>query len=498
MQRLLPLIAFLYCTTLMAQTPAPSYREPWRPQFHFSSAANWINDPNGLLYYHGEYHLFFQHNPFGNVWGHMSWGHAVSTDLVHWRHLPIALREENGVMAFSGTCIADTNNTSGLGKKGEGPLIAIFTGHTDTRQAQYLAYSNDRGRTWTKYAGNPILDLHKKDFRDPKVFWYAPKKYWVMVLMLPDQHKVQVYSSNNLKRWTHRSDFGPAGDTTGVWECPDLSPIPVAGDSTQKKWVLLTSQNASMQYFVGDFDGVAFTPQNPAGAILRPDYGPDYYAAISYNELPDTISPVSIGWVNNWNYANDIPTTPWKGAMSLPRNLSVKKTGDTWVLLQQPIAALQALRKAELPMPQNELLGGTKPLSIQSQQLEIDLCITPAASANVGVRLAAGNGHEVVIGYDAAKKLLYLDRGKTVRQSFSKAFEARKRFETPVQPDGSGIIRLHIFFDHSIVEVFAGSGEAVMTAQVFPDNTDNGVELFSNGGNSRVNALKIWELNPAW
>ena len=177
---------------LLAAAQTPTYKEPYRPQFHFSPATNWTNDPNGLVYYKGEYHLFYQHNPFGNTWGHMTWGHAVSKDLVHWTHLPIAIPEENGIMIFSGTCVADTGNTSGFGtKKGDEPMVAIYTGHTATNQSQCLAYSLDKGRTWTKYANNPILDLHKKDFRDPKVFWYAPKKYWVMALVLPDEHKVQ-------------------------------------------------------------------------------------------------------------------------------------------------------------------------------------------------------------------------------------------------------------------------------------------------------------------
>ena len=298
MKRLLPLLSLLYCLPAAAQTP--TYKEPWRPQFHFSPAINWTNDPNGLVYYRGEYHLFFQHNPFGNTWGHMSWGHAVSNDLVHWHQLPVAIPEENGIMIFSGTCFADTANTSGLGKRnGPGPLVAIYTGYTGPGQAQYLAYSFDQGRTWTKYTGNPILDLHKKDFRDPKVFWYAPKKQWVMVLMLPDKHVMQVYSSKNLTSWTHLSDFGPLGDTTGVWECPDLSQVPVEGYPARKKWVLLMSQNPhpAMQYFVGEFDGTRFINQNPVPPVRRPDYGQDYYAAIAYNQLPALPqAPASIGW----------------------------------------------------------------------------------------------------------------------------------------------------------------------------------------------------------
>lgn len=489
--------ALLFCLLAAAQTPTYTYKEPYRPQFHFSPAVNWTNDPNGLVYYKGEYHLFYQYNPFGNTWGHMTWAHAISKDLVHWQHLPIAIPEENGIMIFSGSCVADTANTSGFGTKAAPPMVAVYTGHTASNQSQCIAYSTDNGRTWTKYAGNPVLDLHKKDFRDPKVFWYTPKKYWVMALVLPGEHKVQFYSSPNLKSWTHRGDFGPAGDTSSIWECPDPSLAPVAGSAGVKKWVLLNSVQNSMQYFVGSFNGERFTSENATSVIQRPDYGPDYYAAVSYNNVPAGRGPVTIGWANNWNYAKDIPTDPWRSAMTLPRRLSVEKINNTWVLLQEPLPALQSLREKELASEQNELLGGIKSLSIQSQQLEADLEITPGASTVAGIRLATGNGHPVEIGYDAARKMLYLDRSKTANQSFNKAFAGNSRFETPLLPY-QGRIRLHVFFDNSIIEVFANKGEAVMTAQVFPGNTDNGIELFSNSGNSRINSLKIWSMASAW
>ena len=320
------LFAISAMSILQASAQNKLYTEQYRPQFHFSPATNWCNDPNGLVYNNGTYHLFYQHNPFGNRWGHMTWAHATSKDLIHWKHLPIAIPEENGIMIFSGTCVVDKNNTSGFGKDGKIPMVAVYTGHQENiNQSQCIAYSLDDGITWTKYANNPVLDLHKVDFRDPKIFWHEPKKYWLMSVMLPVEHVVQFYSSTNLKDWKHLSDFGPAGDTSGVWECPDLTAVPVEGMPGKKKWVLQMSMNATMQYFVGEFDGVKFINETPASKILRPDYGPDYYAAIAYNQLPASILPTAVGWVNNWNYANDIPTTPWKSAMSLPRNLSVKK-----------------------------------------------------------------------------------------------------------------------------------------------------------------------------
>src|SRR5688500_18501657 len=228
-----------------ASTPAPSagasYQELFRPQFHFSPAKNWMNDPNGLVYHKGEYHLFFQHNPFGDTWGHMSWGHAVSRDLVHWEELPVAIPEEGDEAIFSGSVVVDHRNTSGLGTRENPPMVAVYTSATPGDQAQSLAYSTDRGRTWRKYAGNPVLDDPDREFRDPNVFWYAPERKWVMVVVKALQHKVAIYESRDLKRWEHLSDFGPANAVGGAWECPDLFPLPVDGKRKRTKWVMLVS-----------------------------------------------------------------------------------------------------------------------------------------------------------------------------------------------------------------------------------------------------------------
>ena len=489
-------LCFAYSFAAIAQTNF-SYKEQYRPRFHFSPAINWCNDPNGLVYNNGTYHLFYQHNPFGNVWGHMTWAHAVSKDLVHWKHLPIAIPEENGIMIFSGTCVVDKNNTSGFGKNGKVPMVAVYTGHIENvNQSQHIAYSLDNGITWTKYNRNPVLDLDKKDFRDPKIFWYEPKNYWVMALMFPVEHFVQFYSSKNLKTWNHLSDFGPAGDTTGVWECPDLTQVPVKGMAGKKKWVLQTSQNASMQYFVGEFDGTTFTNENPVNKIVRPDYGPDYYAAIAYNQLPAAHLPTSIGWLNNWNYANDIPTTPWKGAMSLPRNMSVQKINNEWVLMQKPVAALQSLRTKAWEL-KNETINETKLLPVKSQQFEMEILIEPSTHSTSGVRIAKSGNSFFEIGYDAAKQLLYIDRSKSGARSFNKNFEKLSRFETTLALLNRQL-QLHIFFDHSIVEVFANNGKAVLTAQIFPDESDNGIELFSTGGKSKLVKSTIWKMKSIW
>ncbi|MET7489903.1 GH32 C-terminal domain-containing protein [Streptomyces sp. NPDC005538] len=286
-RRLLTALTVLAGLGLLAATPAAAdtlYQEQYRPQFHFTPAQNWMNDPNGLIWYKGRYHLFFQYNPSGNTWGNMSWGHAVSTDLVHWEQLPVAIPQDDDEMVFSGSVVLDENNTTGFGTTANPPLVAVYTSLVKSTgvQRQSLAYSTDGGTTWTKYSGNPVLDLNSVNFRDPKVFWYAPTKSWLMTVALSDQHKISFYSSPDLKNWTHLSDFGPAGATGGVWECPDLFPLPVDGDSSRTKWVLAVNLNpgaiaggSGAQYFVGDFDGTKFTADDsgiytpPSGTVTQ-------------------------------------------------------------------------------------------------------------------------------------------------------------------------------------------------------------------------------------
>lgn len=487
----------LLLVSLITKGQTKLYTEKYRPQFHFSPATNWCNDPNGLVYNNGTYHLFYQHNPFGNVWGHMTWAHAISKDLIHWKHQPIAIPEENGVMIFSGTCVVDKNNTSGFGKDGKIPMVAVYTGHIENvNQSQCIAYSLDDGITWTKYANNPVLDLHKKDFRDPKIFWHAQKKYWVMALMLPVEHMVQFYSSPNLKDWKHLSNFGPVGDTSGVWECPDLTPVPVEGMPGKKKWLLQTSQNASMQYFVGEFDGVSFKNENSTTEIFRPDYGPDYYAAIAYNQLPATVLPTAIGWVNNWNYANDIPTTPWKSAMSIPRTLSVKRMNNEWVLIQKPVVAIAGLRKNKITID-NAVVADKKILPIKSKQFEMECTIESGASSVSGIRLASGTNNYFELGYDATKQVFYIDRSNSGNIGFNENFKKFLHSEKAISLKNKKI-RVHIYFDNSIVEIFVNDGEAVFTAQIFPEENNTAIELFSTGGKSQFSGINFWEMKSAW
>ena len=490
----LPLLISLFVCPAQSKL----YKEQYRPQFHFTPEKNWINDPNGLVYYKGQYHLFYQYNPFGNVWGHMSWGHAISKDLIHWKHLPVAIPEENGIMIFSGTCVADIKNTSGFGRNGQVPLVAVYTGHIEgVNQSQHIAYSLDDGHTWTKYDKNPVLDLHKKDFRDPKIFWCALKNYWVMAVMLPVEHIVQFYSSKNLKDWNLLSEFGPAGDTSGVWECPDLTQVPIETMPGKKKWLLQMSMNGTMQYFVGEFDGVKFANESAADKIYRPDYGPDYYAAICYGQLPVNHKPISIGWINNWNYANDIPTTPWKGAMSIPRTLSVKKVNGEWLLVQKPIGVITAQR-SNPSSQKNIIVNNSKRLPLKSQQFEMKFTISATNSTYAGVRISVNDNTYFEIGYDGLNNRVYADRSKTPNRNFNKAFNEMITYAERILPEKKSTIQFHIFYDHSIVEIFVNDGDAVFTFQLFPLEKDNGVELFSKNDATNFHSVDLWQLKSIW
>ncbi len=471
------------------------FKETYRPQYHFSPAKNWTNDPNGLVYYGGVYHLFFQHNPFGNEWGHMSWGHATSKDLMHWKELPVAIAEENGVAIFSGSAVVDKNNSTGFSTQpDQQSLVAIYTAHTEKLQTQALAFSNDKGLTWKKYKGNPVLDLHKKDFRDPNVFWYEAGKKWVMAVSQPIEHQILFYSSNNLKEWKLLSNFGPAGDLSGVWECPDLMQVPIEGEPGKTKWVLFTSQNSTMQYFVGEFDGTKFIEDKPQTKIHKQDYGTDYYAAVTYHNSPDK-QPISIGWVNNWEYANTIPTKPWKSAMSLPRKLSVKKRGDDWVLIQHPLSTLEELRLKKEAISNNSV-SKEYDLFQKGNCFEMSFDMIPAKNAVGGIKIAVGNGHYFEIGYDAAREKLFIDRSNT-NHSFNSKYASINRKEADLKMY-TGMIRLHIYFDESIVEIYTADGTVVFTSQVFPDKSENGMQFYSNGSEIRYENVRYWKMKSTW
>jgi sucrose-6-phosphate hydrolase SacC (GH32 family) len=313
--------------------------EKYRPQFHFTPTRNWMNDPNGLLYYKGEYHLFYQHNPKENIWGNMSWGHAVSSDLYSWEELPVAIACTDEVGIFSGSAVIDYENTSGFGSKENPAMVAIYTEHKNDKssQTQCLAFSLDQGRTFTKYEGNPVLDLQTPDFRDPKVQWVDGQ--WLMTIALPDLHQISFYSSPNLKEWTHLSNFGPAAETGGCWECPDLFKL-------GNKWLLIVSLNpggyqigSGTQYFIGEWNGKEFIADDIETRWL--DYGRDNYAGVTFNDAPNG-KRIFLGWMSNWDYAGKVPTDPWRSAMTLPRELSLE--GDRLVQKVLPNKTLPTIK----------------------------------------------------------------------------------------------------------------------------------------------------------
>ncbi len=507
------LAGLLLGTSLLAQGTHSDalYDETYRPQYHFAPAKNWMNDPNGPIYYKGEYHLFYQYNPFGNVWGHMSWGHAVSRDLVHWEHLPVAIPEENGIMIFSGSTVVDWHNSSGFCKEANAAepscLVAIYTGHTETLQTQNLAYSNDRGRTWTKYAGNPVLDLHMQDFRDPKVFWYEPSHKWVMVAALPTLHKVRFFGSTDLKQWRALSDFGPAGGTAGVWECPDLFPLPVEGEPGQTRWVLSINLNpgglmggSADQYFVGQFDGTTFVDANLPEQTLWADYGKDFYASTSFSDIPATDGRrIWLGWLLNWEYATKVPTSRWRGVQSIPRVLSLKRFPEGIRMVQSPVKELESLRQNHVSLGEMDIVAANGALlakRVHGDALEIIAELDSGNSSEAGIRVRVGKDESTTIGVDWGKQEVFVDRTRSGDIAFDERFPGRHA--GPLLPAGDKRVKLHIFVDRSSVEVFVNDGSTVISDAIFPSRDSQGIELYSSGGQARIVKLEVWTLQSAW
>ncbi len=476
-----------------------------RPLYHFTPPKNFINDPNGLVFVDGEYHLFYQHNPEGDRWGHMSWGHAVSRDLVRWQHLPIALREDGGIMIFSGSAVFDARNTSGLGSKGTPPLVAIYTGDGHKKQTQNLASSTDRGRTWTKFSGNPVVDLNSNSFRDPKVFWHKPSARWIMATVLADDRKVRLWGSADLKAWQKLSDFGPAGSVKGVWECPELFLAPVQGGAEgDSRWVLKVDVNSGApfggsggQYFVGTFDGKEFRP-DLAGTdtALWIDHGKDFYASQTWNDAPTDGRPVWIAWMNNWQYANEIPTTPWRGAMTIPRSVALRRTPEGFRLVQSPVEALLQLRGKHQRIEGRAIATGETRLEvdgIEGAALEIIVEFEPREADEFGLKVRRGEGEETVVGVDRRSRTVFIDRTRSGAVGFNTEFPGRH--SAPLS-SVDGLIRVHLFVDVTSVEVFAEDGQVVLSDQIFPSNTSRGVSLFANGEAARLRSLDFWELRP--
>jgi fructan beta-fructosidase len=502
------LLAVTACT-VSAQIRVINQNEDddWRPKYHFTPPRHWLSDPHGLVFYQGEYHLFYQHNPLGLTPEHKSWGHAVSTDLVRWQHLPVALKEESGVEMYPGSVVVDHNNTSGLCQNSNAAdkscLVAIYTAHTSTNEAQHLAVSNDRGRMWTKFAGNPVLDIRATDFRAPKVFWHAATNQWVMVVALPKEQKVRLYGSANLKAWKMLSEFGPAGVSEGEWESPDLFELPIEGSRTNKRWVLVVSTKSGgaaggsgVQYFVGTFDGVKFTNDNAPATKLYMDYGKDLYAAMTWSDIPASDGRrILLGWMNNTQYASLQPTAPWRGMLSVPRVLTLRKMADGLRVQQQPIAELQTLREKHVSYGSRQVVEGMPLLASQGvagDALEIIAEFEIGKAKEFGFVLRAKNEQKTVVGYDVVKRELFIDRRQSGESDFaSESFPGRHA--VTLQPDGKKI-RLQILLDRASVEVFGNDGLVTLTDTIFPEAASLKAEIYVREGKVRLETLEVWQL----
>ena len=461
------------------------YDEQYRPQFHFTPKKNWMNDPNGLIYLDGEYHLFFQHNPFGLMWGHMSWGHAVSKDMLHWKELPVAIPEGEDEAIFSGSAVYDKNNTSGLGTKENPPLIAIYTAHSDARkiQSQSIAYSVDKGRSFTKYSKNPVLDLNLANFRDPKVFWDEVRGNWVMVVVKASEKKVAIYTSANLISWKHESDFGPLAAQGGDWECPDLVELPIDGDKSKKSWVMIVSLNpggieggSGTQYFVGNFDGKSFTPSQNYEKPQWLDYGKDNYAGVTFSNMPDSRT-VLIGWMNSWHYAGSLPKTEWTGAMTIPRELTLTKMSNGLSLVSNPIKEFNSIHTGKSFSKKSIKVKGTQTVEgIAGRELDITMTIVPNKNGKSGINVLSGKKEFTQVGYDANSGEIFLNRGTSSSSIAIVELLGTQKVFIGKQKE----VTFRVVVDRSSVEVFAANGKYVITDIVFPDAAkSDGISLFS-------------------
>ncbi len=487
LSRVIPLLlGLLLLTTISTAQDYKMYDEPYRPQFHFSPPTQWMNDPNGLVYYDGEYHLFYQYNPDAMVPGSMHWGHAVSTDLVHWENLPIALYPDENGSIWSGSVVVDSENSSGLVPGGG--FVAVFS---YDNQTQGLAYSTDRGRTWQKYDANPILPALETDFRDPKVFWHEATRQWVMIISA--KTAVKIFTSSNLIQWDFASDFTDPNFQGGVWEVPDLFPMDLDGE---EKWVMIVSTTSGgpvdgngTRYYIGDFDGQVFTDDYP-DTLTWLDYGPDNYAGTTWNNVPNH-KRLFIGWMNNWLYAQGIPTSVWRGADTIVREFKLIHTQDGVRLIQSPLEALTQLRQP-IGTWDDVPVDGTFALDqLDGQQFELIAEFELGTAARFGIELYNKGKIPTRVMYSVATSQLVINRpGSGIGGNGTFALG-------PLEPENSRI-KLHIFVDRSSVEVFGNDGLVVMSSQIFPEAGSEGVALFTEDGSATLLHLEAYAMHSIW
>lgn len=481
------------------------YQEQFRPQFHFSPEKMWTNDPNGLVYLDGEYHLFYQYYPDSTVWGPMHWGHAVSTDLMHWKHLPIALYPDSLGYIFSGSAVIDTANSSGLGEPGKPAMVAIFTYHNPVMekkglinyQSQGMAYSLDKGRSWTKYKDNPVLpNPGLRDFRDPSVSWNSAAGKWIMTMAAGDH--VRFYSSENLKSWKLESKFGKGiGAHGGVWECPSLFEMPVSNEPGMKKWVLLVSINpggpnggSATQYFTGTFNGHSF--KNDDNTIRWIDYGPDDYAGILWSNTGDR--KIFLGWMSNWAYANKVPTSPWRGAMTIPRELSLCNLKGEYLVKSFPVSELDSITHLVTASSVEKGLV-IKLNNDRPGQFRLDLTLSSDIDA-IGIEIANDTGQQTMFGYYRREGKIFTDRPFSGKTKFSKAF-APTTFSAPVRKL-SGDVDLTILVDRSSAEFFFDRGLYTMTTLLFPDKEFSIIKIYTIPYSAIIRNLKVSSVESVW
>ena len=522
---MLVLLAFISCkkTTETKQSDiettkikAYSEEELYRPNFHFTPKKGWMNDPNGMFYYNGYYHLYFQYHPEDNVWGPMHWGHAISTDMINWAEQPIAIYPDELGTIFSGSSVVDISNSSGLGEVSNAiPIVAMYTNSKKLevddswKQTQSIAYSNDEGKTFTKYENNPVIDNNKlKDFRDPKVTWDEDRNKWVMVLAAGD--KIMFYESKDLKDWDLLSDFGQGlGGHGGVWECPDFFKLQVLG-SDESKWVLFVSINpggpnggSATQYFIGDFDGTNFTLDKEFEKSLNEkhnywiDFGRDNYAGVTWsNARTKDGSKLMLGWMSNWDYAQKVPTEAWRSAMTIARKVQLQKNHNGYRLLFHPVQELSDYRSTKYEKDNIPITGETKIIDSEAISLsstEIKFNISDLKEIDYQFKLSNTLGDKLLFGYDNSNKRFYIDRRKSGKTNFSEKFADKVSVaqRTSTNKDFSGTIIL----DKTSIEIFYDNGETVMTEIFFPNAPYDKLTIGSKNQEFILDNIEIHKLN---
>lgn len=505
----------------LADTFDTANTDYYRPEYHHTPLYGWMNDANGLVYKDGEYHLYFQYNPYGSKWGNMHWGHSVSKDLVHWEHLNPAIARDTLGHIFSGSTVIDKNNSAGYGKDA---MIAFYTSASDEHgQIQCMAYSNDNGRTYTKYEKNPILTPFDglKDFRDPKVFWYEPAQKWYMIVSA--DKNMRFYSSTDLKQWEYLSQFGEGyGVQPNQFECPDFIQLPVDGNKDNMKWVMIVNINpgcpfggSATEYFIGDFDGKEFKCDTDKSVTKWLDFGKDHYATVCFSNTGDRI--IAVPWMSNWQYANVTPIRQYRGANALPRELSLYTKNGEIYMAANVVKETEALRKSTRNVESLSVEGETVIDSITdglNSGVELEMDIVPGKVQTVGFDIMNAKGEKTKIYLDLKAGRAVMDRtesgliafGEKAEPHFKENHDRRKTESinyindfalgtwAPLSLCEGKSYHLNVFVDKCSVELFVDGGRIAMTNLVFPTEVYNSLRFYTEGGKAEVKNLSIHKL----